>query len=83
MTSPTELQALIKKTRALRRLPLPADRQRIRLEAGITQQELASALGASRVSVSRWEKVVRLPRGDKAFHYALALQQLASKEEGS
>ncbi len=81
MESVSDLAALVEKARALRQLPPPAERRRIRLEAGVTQQELAAALGASRVSISRWEKGARLPRGDSALRYSRALERLLKLNE--
>ncbi len=81
MHSITDLASLIKETRALRQLPSPEERRNIRLEAGISQQELAAALGASRVTLSRWETGTRRPRGEMAIRYARALERLIKLNE--
>lgn len=81
MHSVTDLASLIKVTRALRQLPSPEERRNIRLEAGISQQELAAALGASRVTLSRWESGTRRPRGEMAIRYARALERLIKLNE--
>jgi DNA-binding transcriptional regulator YiaG len=60
-----------------RRLPDPAIRRLLREQAGLSQDELAEALGVSRPTVTRWELGQRTPRGDLAERYAAALDLLA------
>ena len=69
-------------------LPTPSDRQRIRLEAGLTQQEVADVLMVSRHTVARWERLPgrigdrrlpgRQPSGDLRRQYATLLSRLES-----
>jgi len=63
-----------------RRLPPPATRRLLRLQAGLYQRELASALGVSRLTLHRWESGSFEPRGERRQRYAEALAQLASAE---
>ena len=60
-----------------RRLPDPAIRRLLRERAGLSQRELAEALGVSRPTVTRWELGQRVPQGDLAERYAAALERLA------
>lgn len=57
-------------------LPAPAVRRAIRHQAGLTEQQLASVLGVSRVAVARWELGTREPRGALRRKYAEALSAL-------
>jgi transcriptional regulator with XRE-family HTH domain len=62
-----------------RRLPPPATRRLLRLQAGLYQRELASVLGVSRLTLMRWESGAE-PRGERRQRYAEALAQLAAAE---
>lgn len=44
-----------------------------RLEAGLTQQEVADVVGLPRANVARWESGTQLPRVDNALKLAAAL----------
>jgi DNA-binding XRE family transcriptional regulator len=57
--------------------PEPRIRRVLRERAGLRQDELAEALGASRPAVTRWALGQRTPRGDLAERYAAALDRLA------
>jgi DNA-binding transcriptional regulator YiaG len=52
---------------------------RLRLAAGISQGELAAAIGVSAPTLSRWEAGDRRPRGDAAVAYARELRKLAEQ----
>ena len=54
------INQLIERSRR-RRLPVPPDRRRIRIAAGISQAELGDALSVSRAAIARWEKGSRVP----------------------
>jgi len=56
------VDALLERVRARRKLPPPAERRRIREAAGVSQREMAKALGTSWTSIQRWENGSR-PRG--------------------
>jgi transcriptional regulator with XRE-family HTH domain len=53
--------------------------RRIRLAAGLSQAELAAAVGVSPVAISRWEAGDRRPRGGAAVAYAQLLRELAQE----
>ena len=65
---------LIEQVRARRELPVAAERVRIRQQAGVSQRELARALGVSWTAIQRWEQGSR-PRHHVA-DYAHALEEL-------
>lgn len=44
-------------------LPQPDERRRLREAAGLSQQEVADALGVTRAAVGHWETGLRSPRG--------------------
>ena len=68
------LDELLERVRSRRRLPDAAERRRIRVAAGVSQRELASALGVSWTAIQRWEQGSR-PR-THLEQYATALARL-------
>ena len=50
--------------------------EQIRTAAGLSQAEVASALGVSAACISRWESGDRRPRGPAAIAYGRLLQDL-------
>lgn len=50
--------------------------RRLREEAGISQAEVAAAVGVTRACVSRWEAGARKPTGSAAQRYARLLELL-------
>ena len=61
-----------------RRLPEPSIRRMLRIEAGLTQGEVAATVGVTRTAISRWESGDRHPRGPLASRYAEVLRELAA-----
>lgn len=61
---------------ARRRLPPPPLRRVIRLRAGLTQQDLAGAVGTTRATIARWESGTRTPRGELLLAYVAVLELL-------
>jgi transcriptional regulator with XRE-family HTH domain len=49
---------------------------RLRRNAGVTQAELARAIGVHPLTISRWERGQRVPRGPNAVAYARTLEEL-------
>lgn len=70
------LEALNRKTEALRGLPSPAMRRAIREAAGASQEDVGQAVGVHRETVSRWERGLRRPRGEQLVSYVELLDRL-------
>jgi transcriptional regulator with XRE-family HTH domain len=60
-------------------LPPPAERRRLRLAAGLSQAQIATALGTRREAVGSWEAGQREPRPPQRTAYARLLEGLAQR----
>lgn len=60
-------------------LPTPQVRQQLRLAAGLTQAEVAEAIGVKRLAVARWEAGATQPHRGNRRAYAHLLRKLAAK----
>ncbi|WP_405914475.1 helix-turn-helix domain-containing protein [Streptomyces sp. NBC_00963] len=60
-------------------LPEPAVRARLRRADGLTQQQVATALGVQRLAIVRWEAGTSRPRAPHRQAYAHLLDRLAAK----
>ncbi|MFJ9473068.1 telomere-associated protein Tap [Streptomyces caniferus] len=82
---PTEEEALFSAVDALLEqvaqddLPPPAERKRLREAAGLSQAQIATALGARREAVGNWEAGRTEPRPPKRAAYARLLEGLATR----
>ncbi len=70
------MSALLDEVRISRQLPPPALACEIRRAAGVTRQRLADELGVHVVTVARWERGTRHPRGSTRTAYAQLLLDL-------
>jgi transcriptional regulator with XRE-family HTH domain len=70
-------EAALARGRARRRLPGPAARRQLRERAGLSQQDVAAALGVTREAVAQWESGRRSPRPTTAVEYVTLLDRLA------
>jgi DNA-binding transcriptional regulator YiaG len=52
------------KREALEALPAPAVRRALRQAAGLSQADVATAVGAHKSAISRWEAGTSAPHGD-------------------
>jgi transcriptional regulator with XRE-family HTH domain len=57
-------------------LPPPAVRRAIRVTAGVSQRDLAAALGVRSATICRYETGSRTPRAELRVRYARALAAL-------
>ncbi len=73
------LEAL-RHARAYRSLPDPARRRAIRRSAGLSQQQVADAVGVSRVTVTLWESGSKTPSGAHLRRYVELLELLDDRE---
>jgi transcriptional regulator with XRE-family HTH domain len=60
-------------------LPVLQVRQQLRLAAGLTQAEVADAIGVKRLAVARWEAGTTQPHRGNRRAYAHLLRKLAEK----
>ncbi|MFD7095797.1 helix-turn-helix transcriptional regulator [Streptomyces xanthophaeus] len=60
-------------------LPPLQVRQQLRLAAGLTQAEVAEAIGVKRLAVARWEAGATQPHRENRRAYAHLLRRLAAK----
>jgi transcriptional regulator with XRE-family HTH domain len=72
----TVLYDALELCRVRQMLPAPVNRRAIRERAGITQDQLAAAVGVSRQAVARWEAGLRSPRRRHLAAYSEALALL-------
>lgn len=77
------LTVAMQRARRRGQLPPPAVRRHLRERVGISQRDLATAIGVDRVSVSRYESGSRSPRGAIVDRYLVVLDRLAREGLGS
>jgi DNA-binding XRE family transcriptional regulator len=76
------LEAALARSRKRRELPDPQTRRLIRVRAGVTQADLAGAVGVDPASISRWESGGREPADLYVAGYADALGRLMAEVVG-
>lgn len=76
----TKIHALLEPqaSRAVQ-LPPPAERERLRRAQGLTQAQIAEAIGVTPGAVSGWEKGRYEPRGTVRQEYAELLRLIAER----
>jgi transcriptional regulator with XRE-family HTH domain len=67
---------LVATARLRRSIPEPSTRRLIRVAAGLSQEEVAAAVGVTAAALSRWETGRRHPRGQARDRYAHVLGSL-------
>jgi transcriptional regulator with XRE-family HTH domain len=67
---------ILERIRVHRELPTPERRIELRKAAGLSLQEVATAVGVSVTSVWYWERGQRHPSGKRLDAYLIALQTL-------
>lgn len=71
------IDQLLADAKRARDLPPPAVRRHLRERAGLSQEQLAQALGVGRTAVTRWETGAREPRPAVRLDYIEILERLA------
>jgi len=69
-------EELLERVRARRMLPVADERRRIREAAGVSQHEMATALGVSWTAIWRWEQGSRPREHRHEVAYADLLNEL-------
>ncbi|MFI0406489.1 helix-turn-helix transcriptional regulator [Actinomadura sp. 3N508] len=78
----------LKKLKAVRAAAADGQARKTRVDAGVTQGEVAEAVGVAQSTVAQWERGARRPRGLVALRYAAVLKALEdgaptpSKDDG-
>lgn len=72
----TVAEEIRSRLRVRRDLLTPAQRRNLREAAGLSQQELADAIGVTRQAISHWEVGTRTPRGALLDRYVDAIRAL-------
>jgi len=63
----------------VRRMAATGVARQIRMEAGLSQAEIADAVGIHRVTLFKWENGKQRPKGPRALRYAEVLDELAAR----
>ena len=69
-------EELLARLRTRRRLPPPAERRRIREDAGVSVRQMAAALGVSPMAPVRWEQGATPRDPEHTREYAQLLEEL-------
>jgi transcriptional regulator with XRE-family HTH domain len=72
--------AIRERIRGLQELPIPSERRRLRVEAGVSLLDVAAALGVSHTAVSAWERGLRTPNRKLLPGYLAILRVLRDVE---
>ncbi|MER7927028.1 helix-turn-helix transcriptional regulator [Streptomyces sp. NPDC096057] len=72
----TVAEQIRSRLRIRRELPSPEECRALRIASGITQGELATAIGVTRQAVTQYESGTRRPQGRTLDAYAEAIQTL-------
>lgn len=73
-----DIDELLKRIDAYRRLPVPIERKRLREGAGLTRAEVADTLGVSSTAVYLWETGRADPGKPSVMAYVELLDRLRS-----
>ncbi len=64
------------KRSATQALPAPRTRRALREAAGLSQADIAGAVGVGKATVSRWESGTSSPTGEHLIRYTSLLREL-------
>lgn len=77
--NPDTVDQLVEKVRTKRAAPDPVDLREIRKDLGLTQSDVARALGKSPITLSRWETGAATPSPKDAQAYADLLEEIQGR----
>lgn len=66
----------LKKLQYVRAAAADGQARQTRIDAGLTQGEIAKAVGVAQSTVAQWENGARRPRGASGLRYAVVLKAL-------
>ena len=72
------LQGALDRERRRKSLPGPIERRLLRMQAGLTQSDVAKCLGITAAAVSRYESGARDPRAAILEKYLIVIRRLAN-----
>jgi len=78
VASMTEQELLL--LRRMREDALSGKARQARIDAGLSQAEIAAVAGVNQTTIALWELGRRRPRGEAALRYARLLRRLAASE---
>jgi DNA-binding transcriptional regulator YiaG len=76
MTPDEHERELLANLRSHRKLPPPAERKRLREQAGVSLRSLAAAIGCSHVAITRWEAGAKPADPAQLIRYQRLLDEL-------
>lgn len=74
---------LLARVEAMRRLPSPDERRLLRMSAGLTRDEVASQLGVTSTALYQWETGRADPGKDTIEAYVALLERLQAEFDAS
>ena len=74
------LDDALDRMRRRKSLPGPIERRLLRMQAGLTQQDVAKCLGTTAAAVSRYESGRREPHGDILDKYLIVIERLTNEK---
>lgn len=63
----------------VRHLAAAGTAKQVRVSAGVSQLEIAHAIGVTHAAISNWENGIRRPRGSAALRYLAVLDGLMGR----
>ena len=74
------LEEALDRARRRKSLPGPVERRLIRIQAGLTQRDMAKCLGTTAAAVSRYESGDREPHGEVLDKYLTVIERLSHEK---
>lgn len=74
------LEEALDRARRRKNLPGPVERRLLRMQAGLTQRDVAKCLGTTAAAVSRYESGDRQPHGQILDKYLTVIERLSDEK---